>query len=457
MADTPTTRNRFRKLESGQYNNAWATPANEDWGTDRLDEALDGVEAYTLSGSKTLTSTNYETDEARMRIQNITGGTGGTVTIPAVEHWYIFRNGSSGTVTVDNGSNTVDVEAGDNQIVFTDGTNIYKLKDLDLGSSLLTTTGTPSTGGHLTTKTYVDATITAATLDGTVTLGANVATFLATPSSANLASALTDETGSGSAVFATSPTLVTPVLGTPSSGTLTSCTGLPISTGVAGLGTGVATFLATPSSANLATAVTDETGSGALVFATSPTLVTPALGTPASGTLDNCTTATVSQADNSTKLASTAYVDTAVAAVASTLTLIETLDVSAGGTSWTSSQIAQTYKFLHIVIDGVSHNGAGSEGVNFVMSGDNGSTWTSAFQATATTTAAGTITSMVSLMGYTTDVFSLDLLTSANPSDYDVNVGATRVVRIDGGCDKVRFSFSSGGTGDAGSIRIYGG
>jgi hypothetical protein len=55
-------------------------------------------------------------------------------------------------------------------------------------------------------------------------LGTNVATFLATPSSANLAAALTDETGSGAAVFATSPTLVTPVLGTPSSGTLSSCT-----------------------------------------------------------------------------------------------------------------------------------------------------------------------------------------------------------------------------------------
>ncbi len=87
----------------------------------------------------------------------------------------------------------------------------------------------------------------------------------------------------------TSITLVTPALGTPTSGTLTNCTGLPVATGISGLAAGIATFLATPTSANLAAAVTNETGSGALVFATSPTLVTPLLGTPTSGVLTNCT------------------------------------------------------------------------------------------------------------------------------------------------------------------------
>lgn len=53
--------------------------------------------------------------------------------------------------------------------------------------------------------------------------------------------------------------------------------------------TGALTFLGTPSSANLAALLTDETGTGLNVFATSPTLVTPILGTPTSGNLSNCT------------------------------------------------------------------------------------------------------------------------------------------------------------------------
>ena len=52
---------------------------------------------------------------------------------------------------------------------------------------------------------------------------------------------------------------------------------------------------ASTTSLQLATLISDETGSGALVFATSPTLVTPALGTPSSGTLTNCTFPTLNQ------------------------------------------------------------------------------------------------------------------------------------------------------------------
>lgn len=77
--------------------------------------------------------------------------------------------------------------------------------------------------------------------------------------------------------YAPSLTLGTPLL--PASG----------GTGINSLGAGVATWLQTPSSTNLQAAVTDETGSGTLVFSNSPTLVTPNLGVPSFATLTNAT------------------------------------------------------------------------------------------------------------------------------------------------------------------------
>jgi hypothetical protein len=130
--------------------------------------------------------------------------------------------------------------------------------------------------------------------------GANVQAFLTVPSSANLLAAMTDETGTGLLVFNTSPTLVTPALGTPTALVGTNITGtaagltagnVTTNANLTGAVTSVgnAASLGSFTSANLAAALTDETGTGANVFATSPTLVTPLLGTPTSGTLTSCT------------------------------------------------------------------------------------------------------------------------------------------------------------------------
>jgi hypothetical protein len=123
-------------------------------------------------------------------------------------------------------------------------------------------------------------------------------------------------------------TFVAPLLGTPASGTLTNCTGLPVSTGVSGLGSGVATFLATPSSANLAAAVTGETGSGGLVFATSPTLVTPTLG--------------VATATSINKLTVTAPASNAVLTIANGKTLTVNNSITFAGTDVTVMTLPTT-------------------------------------------------------------------------------------------------------------------
>lgn len=294
------------------------------------------VDAYgrlTAAGTASLaTSLNIAgdtgTDSVALLTDTITfvGGTGITSAVTAV--------GSATSVTFDI----------DSSVVTLTGTQTLTNKTLtspslttpviaSTGAIFNGTTGTTtvvaSSAAGTTTLTLPAATDTLVGRDTTDTLTNKTISFgsnTVTMTSAQLATAVSDETGSGVLVFATSPTLITPTLGvasatsinkvtitTPATGstltiadgkTLTvnntlTLTGTDTSSVAFGAGGTVAyvanklSVFAATTSAELAGVISDETGTGVLVFSNSPTLVTPTLGaalatsiTATSGNLD---------------------------------------------------------------------------------------------------------------------------------------------------------------------------
>ena len=135
-------------------------------------------------------------------------------------------------------------------------TSLAKLSDVAVGNALISGgVGSAPLWGKIGLTTHVSGTLPVA----------------------NGGTGATTSTGSGAVVLDTSPTLVTPNLGTPSAATLTNATGLPIVAGTTG----------TLSVARGGTGATTSTGSGAVVLATSPTLVTPVLGAASATSISN--------------------------------------------------------------------------------------------------------------------------------------------------------------------------
>jgi hypothetical protein len=133
---------------------------------------------------------------------------------------------------------------------------------LAMGNNKITGLGTPTVSTDATTKGYVDGITTApSNLTGVIT-------------SVGPATSIASQTGTGTKfVVDTSPTLVTPVLGV---ATATSINGTTIpSTKTLVVTTDKLNVLAATTSAELAGVISDETGTGALVFGTSPTISDP--------------------------------------------------------------------------------------------------------------------------------------------------------------------------------------
>jgi hypothetical protein len=210
MASTYSTNLKIELIGTGEQAGTWGTTTNSNLGT-ALEQAIVGKADVTMSSTTiTLTLSNSNAaQDARAIYLNLTGSPGGAAVleVPAVQKPYIVKNGSDQEVTIKvSGQTGVPIPTGKTALVYNNGTDVVTA--VDFIPSLVLGAALPVASGGT----------------GITSFGTGVATFLGTPSSANLAAAVTDETGTGSLVFATSPSLVTPVLGTPTSGTLSNCT-----------------------------------------------------------------------------------------------------------------------------------------------------------------------------------------------------------------------------------------
>jgi hypothetical protein len=292
---------KIELLETGQNSGQWGNLTNVNLGDAVLGEAITGSATvdFASDADVTITLTDSATTQSARNLRlNITESSSGIGSVRnlilgsgcQIEKFYLINNTGTGAKTVKNTSGTgISVPAGKATLVFNNGTNVVDaasyFTSLTLGSPLPIASGGTATAtpalvqgtGVTITGTWPNQTINATGTGGTVTSvsGTGTVNGISLSGSVTTSGSLTLG-GALSGVDLTSQV----------TGTLPVLNG---GTGITSLGAGVATFLGTPSSANLASAVTDETGTGALVFATSPTLVTPALGTPASGTLSSCT------------------------------------------------------------------------------------------------------------------------------------------------------------------------
>jgi hypothetical protein len=234
---------KIQLMGTGDESGNWGNITNSNFGSDTpgtyqgFEQAIGGRADVTMSGTTTLSLTDSNAaQDARALYLNLSGTLSGAadLVVPALQKSYLVKNGTTGgyAVTIKvTGQTGVSIPNGKTVWVYNNGTDVVTAVDhipsLTLGAALPIASG----GTGSTSTTFVDLTTNVTgTLPvanggtGITSFGTGVATFLGTPSSANLAAAVTDETGTGALVFANTPTLESPVLGTPTSGALTTCT-----------------------------------------------------------------------------------------------------------------------------------------------------------------------------------------------------------------------------------------